>query len=565
VVAFRPSKGTLKSRDRRPHILGQISGQRFGLVDVPTQNKKCNAPSIMELAIAASIAGLGYYFNSTQDAKKPTPMKPTSLSSTQNARVATTLDQSNPEKSLLSEARQMEERAAEKKWTQAQDPQNTNVIANQRLYPFFKSARTQNLNESILDRKRDLFMGNESTYVKKEEATARFKTLPQQIDSSGSQGNAQCPRRMPVASMLQNNVLPAEQIRVGPGVGLPVDELAGNDGFHPRLRVLPSNANVYRRNQLQGRIKAGKPLNGVRAADPVVRNNNPPAVWDMSRYPLQKGKATVNALKQRPNASPECVNRYHEQDYAGVAHMPSGHAIETSQNTRIRDDDNMGFDQTNITAASTTGTGGYSHYMYDDSKIASQQREQHNHNITGVSGPLAPNAPTGAILSSKTLRESGGERFGIAGHYTEAGFTRPNMHAKPTLREQTGGQTATGAAISAVKAHTQQCTYKQLGKEAKRPLVDGYWANPERTEALKRTMVGPENLTSVCVGRTAYRVRDRSQVENNVATGHAVMHYNNIAPVGRSTNSHNRLPETNIRSDFGLLDAQMQSNPYAAR
>jgi len=518
----------------------------------------------MELAVAASIAGLGYFLNSSQDAKKPTQSKTQSLTST-NARPATTMDQSNPEKSVLSEARKMEERAAEKKWSQAQDPQSTNVIHSQRLYPFFKSARTQNLNESILDRKRDLFMGNESTYMKKEEAEARFKTLPQQIDSSGSQGNAQCPRRMPVASMLQNNVLPAEQVRVGPGVGLPADELVGNDGFHPRLRVLPSNANVYRRNQLQGKILPGKPLNGVRAADPVVRNNNPPGVWDMARYPLQKGKAAVNAAKQRPNAHPECVNRYHEQDYTGVAHMPSGHAVETSINTRVRDDDNKGFDQSNLTAASTTGTGGYSHYTYDDSKFAMQQREQHNPNITGVSGPRAPSAPTGVILSAKTLRESGGERFGIAGHYTDAGFTRPNMHAKPTLREQSGGRTMPGAAISSVKAHSQQCAYKQVSKEAKRPLVDGYWANPERTEALKRTMVGPDKLTSVCVGQTAYRVRDRSKTEKNIATGHPTMNYRNIAPIGESANGHNRLPERNIRSDFGLLDAQMQSNPYAVR
>ena len=517
----------------------------------------------MELAIAAGIAGLGYYLNTSGQPKKAAPPPiTTQMSSTQNARVATTMDQSNPGASILSEARRLEEEAAEKKWSQAQSPQSTNVIHSQRLYPFFKSARTQNLNESIMDRKRDLFMGNESTYMKKTEAEARFKALPQQIDSSGSQGNTQCPRRMPVASTIQNNVLPAEQVRVGPGVGLPADELTGNDGFHPRLRVLPSNANVYRRNQLQGKILPGKPLNGVRATDPVVRNNNPPQVWDMARYPLQKGKAAITALKQRPNASPECVNRYHEEDYIGAAHMPSGHAIETAQNTRVRNDDNKGFDNSNLTAAATSGAGGYSHYTYDDSKFVNQQREQHNPNITGVSGPRAPTAPTGAILSARTLRESGGERFGIAGHYTDAGFTRPTLHAKPTLREQSGGRTLPGAAISSVKAHTQQCTYKQLGKEAKRPLVDGYWANPERTEALKRTMVGPDKLTSVCVGRTAYRVRDRSKTENNIATGHPTMNYTNIAPMGESTNGHNRLPERNIRGDFGLYDAQMQSNPY---
>lgn len=520
----------------------------------------------MELAVAGSIAALGYFFSSSsKEESTSSDKKPTPVPRSTNARPGTVIEPDPEKTTLLSEARKMEEEAAEKKWKEAQDPQSTNVIHSQRLYPFFRSARTQNLNESILDRKRDLYMGNESTYMKKQESGARFKALPQQIDSSGSQGNGMCPRRMPVPSMIQNNVLPTEQIRVGPGVGIPSGETTGNDGFHPRLRVMPSNANVYRRNQLQSRIHAGKALNGVRGVDPVVRNNNPPRVYDMNRYPLEKGKATINAAIQRPMVNTECVKRVHEKDYTGPAQGRGGHQVENAQNTRVRDDDNTGFDQSNVTAASTKGTGAYSHYTYDDSKILNQNREQSNlSNLTNVRGSIAPTAPVGVIMNEGSLRDPGGTRFGIAGHYNEQGMTRAPTQAKPTLRELTSEKTMTGPALSSVKAATQQCTYKQLNKPAKRPLVDGYWANPERPDALRRTMMPADKLSSVCVGRTQYRVRDRSHVQQNIVTSHPTQPtYHNIAPVGSLTNGHNKLPERNVRSDFGLLDHQMKSNPYA--
>lgn len=60
-----------------------------------------------------------------------------------------------------------------------------------------------------------------------------------------------------------NNQTSFDPARVGPGVGIPADQLVTNEGLHPMLRILPDSVDESRHNQLPGVVKSGK--SGVRA------------------------------------------------------------------------------------------------------------------------------------------------------------------------------------------------------------------------------------------------------------------------------------------------------------
>jgi hypothetical protein len=508
----------------------------------------------MELAVAGILGLAGYWFS------KDPSQQPQALHQAPKQP-----EQKKTDDTIVSRGKAMEEAKAQDRYQAAQDPHESGIIHDSRVYPFFRSARTQNYNENIVSRKHDLFVGNESTWMKKKESAPRFKPIPQQITSSGTQGNPVCnTRRLPVASMYHNNVRPNEQIRVGPGLNS--DKLVDmREGFHPRTRILPENVNVYRKNQLQARLQHGKGTE-MRPVDPIVRNNAPPRVWSMNRRPLEKGRASVTAQTQRPDVQPECVNRVHDSVF-GHAFKSSGHATDPEQmNTRVRDDNNRGFDQTNVTSATTSAAGGYSVSHYDNSKFSSQNREQGSSVPSAVRGStLRHLAPSGYVTSARTLREVGnGEYMGGAGHYNAHGYVRtPGDESRTTLRELVADKNQLGPGKASVHAPMQQCTFKQLGKPAKRPVVDGYFSGVERNAQFRQAMNVSE---STCVG-TMYRNDERRLHEENRVLGHpnSQAMYNNMAKIGKSGNSHNKLPVVNMRQDFGMIGQQLQNNPYAIK
>jgi len=107
-------------------------------------------------------------------------------------------------------------------------------------------------------RRMEMFTGTEDTWNHKCETTSIFKPaeLKVAVNSGGSARSADMlydPNELTdrnVFGTKMNNVLPFEQTRVGPGVGVDIN-VPSSDGLHSQFRVLPTNdINAYRTNQL---------------------------------------------------------------------------------------------------------------------------------------------------------------------------------------------------------------------------------------------------------------------------------------------------------------------------
>lgn len=451
------------------------------------------------------------------------------------------------------------------------------ALVKQRLEPFFRSARTQATSDYYKDRIHDLFSGNlmfdtsaSGTYRNKAEAAAMFQPLPQAVTSAGTSGNAVCMPRMPTPSLLQNNVLPAEQIRVGPGVGVG-PEVTAADGFHPQLRVMP-NPKVwdYKINQLEARINVGSNRNAMRTADPSVSINRPPRVWDMNRRPPEPTMAAVTARTHRPEPGRigmRCVDdRYEGDEYYGHArHFGPGVPDDASNaHTRTRGDRNEGLPLTNVTGA-RHGTGGFAHASHDTQRMDAQQREQAGHEGMLTGNHRRAMATDGQVVQP-TLRDTrGGAYLGTAGHMVPTGATRLPDTARTTLRQTTAGPNDNGPAAPTRPRHMVQCTYQHLEKEAKRPTVDGYFAAPQRTTEFRRANLGTEadpwEMAGMCKGKWV-ALRERDEANRMMSHGGSTRMYVNMAAPGERTTPSNKLPETNTRQDFGLAHAVLKNNAY---
>jgi len=122
--------------------------------------------------------------------------------------------------------------------------------------PFFKSERSQNTNDALKDRRLSTFTGvNTMDFQHKKEVEAP-KPTRDLTNVNGSLAQVDQERYLPLATV-KNNVLPFEQVKVGPGLGLKADEVA-TGGFHQNVRVLPGNVNGYRKHNYKGRTLAGK-------------------------------------------------------------------------------------------------------------------------------------------------------------------------------------------------------------------------------------------------------------------------------------------------------------------
>ena len=520
----------------------------------------------MELLIAAGIAAIGYRMS-----QRATPP--------QSLRV---LPPVPPPQVTVADARTAEEVAAAKTFEDARDPLRTGVIQHgeqvtqqRRLEPFFRSARTQNTNENVKNRLHDLFTGSvmfdkssTGTYKSKEEASARFQPLPQQISSSGSAGNPTCwARQMPTASLLQNNVLPTEQIRVGPGLGVGA-EVTAADGYHPMLRVMPKNVNEHRINQLEARINIGASRNAARPADPSVSVNRPPRVWDINRRPPEPTMAAVTARTHRSDNLLRCNGDRITEEYFGHPAMAANKVpADATAHTRNRADDNPGLPVTNVTDA-RNGIGGFTTAQYDTQRLESQQREQQGHDGVLTGNHVRHMAPTGHIMSETTTREmatlGGSGYLGGAGHMVPTGANRPFDATRTTIRETTAGPNENGAAAPVHKAPMVQCTYQQLNKEARRYAIEGYVPGVERTSEYRRATIGdpdPWEMAGICKGKWM-ALKERDDANRVMSHGAAHSMYLNMVTPGESASGKNKLPEVNRRQDFGLAQQILAKNEF---
>lgn len=515
----------------------------------------------MELLLVGALGTLGYILSGNEDALPSTTLaSPVQLHNTVNAHPVR-VDE------LPSTMLARHDTLARQRWDAARDPKNGIIDPNVR-HPFFRSSKTQNLNEDINQRRMDLFTGtNSESWHPKKEVTSLFTPQQQAITSGGSSGNSSNydpSRYVTGLTGVQNNTIPFEQQRVGPGVNVNTD-VAASGGFHSTYRPPAPDLGGYKKNTLEGRINPGGGQISAREVDPLFYSKNVPRFWDMERRPLEKGRATVTATRVRPEVHIKGHGQCHVngEDYFGIAGKTS-HNVQDGAWNRTKRMSDVGVPVTNVSGA-RAGIGGFVEYSPDTSRIMSQKREQNNA-ITNVRGDQFRQRASYNFDMAPTHRALHDREYdGIAGHYVSHGTSHPLDAPQPTLREQLHDQgTGFGAAAPVTSGPRVQCTNKQLLKESKRSahVINTYITHAERTDALKRA--SGSDLTRRCYGSLSVK---KDGLSNRIVShAQAGVMYNNQASPGQATSSalSNKLESMHPHQDFSIASTVLKNNPLIA-
>jgi len=467
--------------------------------------------------------------------------------------------------------------AAEKRWLEARDPALTGVVtphtklSNAQL-PFFRSAKKQNTNEAVKQTRLEMFTGANKldnsltgTYRSKREVQAMFSpsTSAQPVTSSGTSGNKMYDRQDPrfTNAPWQNNVLPAEQIRIGRGIGVGPD-VPASDGFHPMYRVMLKNVGEYKKNNLPGRANHGAHAvaKSTKAAKVAVNRNPGSTVYDQDRRPMMPSMAAVHAPTVQPELAQDPGSRPRPMDMDRF-----GNPTRAGPGVRGAKQDKLGYDcgdnydrnhtlpMLNVTGAAA-GVGAFTHAAIDTQRIATQQREAHGREGF-VAGPTARRAPSGHLLPPTQRDMTGAAPIGGVGVIRSSGATRKLDEASVTLRDTQGVNTMLTGVRAAVTAGTLDNVwrYKRLDRDAKR--ADQLLAHMP-APARMNVMHGLEGM-----GATAQRERDATQPAAHGVPSIPNKAYNQA--VGDFTAPVNKLPSANPRLDLGIAADQLRANPYA--
>lgn len=514
----------------------------------------------MELVLATTIGVLGWVLS------KPgaTPVPLNSVQSAAGVQPANTKNKQKTSKELL----KAHDTVAEKRWEAAQDPAS-NIVGRQ--VPFFSSFRKQHTNDDVKQRRMEIYSGTlgydtsaSGTWKHKVETVPMFKPVAQPLTSSGSSGNGVTydpSRYLASTTGIQNNALPFQQQRVGPGVGVGVNVVA-TDGFHSKYRVLPPDLG-YKRNILEGRVVPGGSGVAAREVDPKFSSKGVPRVYSMERRPLERGRAAATAQASRPHTLVKGQGQCHvdTQEYFGPANT-LGHVVGAGQWARYKGDDRPGLPMTNVTGA-TSGVGAFVGTHYDTTRFDSQQREK-SLDVIAPKGDQMRHTSERTFLDTPTFRtlQNNLGYNGVAGHYVASNTIHPLDTPQPTLREQLHDQdNGMSGAAPIVKGPTVHCTNRQLLKEAKRgsQVVNNYIPHAERTDAFRRAHVGDDRLVDRCQPRVAVKIdANVGRVTSHAAAG--AMYMNQAAPGHNTSGNRNKLAEVNKFQDFNIAKVVLQGN-----
>lgn len=453
------------------------------------------------------------------------------------------------------------------RWEQSLQPHLTGVVGgvvnpNTKLgegpQPFFASAKKQHTNNALKQRRMEMFTGaidlrtsETGTYSRKKEVPSLFKPEWTASPVTFSGHNAGTPLGIDqasryVPSMRQNNVLPTQQVRVGPGVGV-APNVAAADGFHPMLRVLPRNVNEHRLNNLPGGLVVGASGVASGTLKPVLVQERPPRYWEQKRRPTQATKASVLAASERAAQLLEpCGGRMTGEDYYGTAGRVGAYTASTTP-TRDRFDNNVVEHQTNVTGA-IHGIGAYAKAAHDPTRVQSQQREQQQEYEGMLTGARAPRADELHVLPQTNRSVHVTDVQGNPASLVDVGRTRPQDKWDRTLREQLHPQSQPGIAAPYIKGHSVTATHKWLDRESKRygqHVLN--WMPPAHTPTDAR-------MPGIVQIKPRLQLLE-AQALPTTATPVA------MAPLGHAAGNNLKLPSENRRLDLGIAHTQLAENP----
>ena len=395
----------------------------------------------MEFIILSAIVGFGLY--SSQEGRAPRADRNTYRDVMDNGNAVDDEYDVKPTQMV----KNFRKKAA-RRWKDAKVPKQSGVIMpNQRpseVMPFFTSGKTMNTSPEMNQRRMELYTGQtldgfstSGTYKHKTEANNMFGMTAQgRVTSDGTVGNMpgdnELLKARSVNSHQHNNVMPAEQLRVGPGLGVG-PEVAATGGFQQFYRQLPLNINEYKLTQLPGRLVPGSEatLSGGKGEVQQIAsvNHNPGAlVLPLDERPsLPTPAGAILAATQYGNEP---------RGYSGLRPYQSGYEGIVNSNEGVSAPQGRYVDQTR--GRPRTGEG--------------QTDPIINPNGTSVAGGAAGGYATEACQGSFTLDSQRGlvNRYlmpaGVTGAVQSAGQSRPEYVPETTIREQYEDAYLTGPA-----------------------------------------------------------------------------------------------------------------------
>lgn len=403
--------------------------------------------------------------------------------------------------------------------------------AGWRQQPFFRSERTQGFNERTAQFKTDLYTGvtkisdsKTGVYRHREVPTERFQPgeSASKVSFYGTAGqpkNSEEARRKYRASARMQGVLPFEQIRVGPGVGVGAN-VASSGGFHPFLRVMPHAVGDYKKNTLPGRIAPGRaPVDLGSSRTFEMSKKLPPRFYSMDQHPMAaSGDPTsgISAPAGRP-AEPKVPMITRDNVHPGDLRCPARHGS-------VKEPCGYGNAPLNPSfAVSQAGGPSVGVSSFGDPSARSQNNRTLDHGgrigageIFGVSGQTAASIGVEKFVVEEgrfeKLTRDGTRPFSdfainqaSSARAISQAVSGVHQYNAPgsTLRDITGSRPyTTGVAVpsadrgGAVLAPELQNTFRQLDRHAKRGDQVRGWTPPAsmtRADATTYGAVGIKN------------------------------------------------------------------------
>lgn len=248
--------------------------------------------------------------------------------------------------------------------------ENEAIQPHNNMTPFFTSAKSQNTNDDVKQRRIETFTGcDDISFQSKKECSNMFTPVANLGHVNGTPGILNDYREdrfsLSVTDKM-HNTLPFEQKQIGPGINASLDT-AAKGGFHEMHRILPNNVGDYKKNNFAGRVQYGKNVTTKPDNAPNIQDNNKP-----QRYYTSDNRGTIQSKFQvsgsvlRPQIELDDTARGYANDLPsiGIA-APANHA--ESQQQRInstRTYDSTQCIQYGNPSMASNGAGGYQTSTY---------------------------------------------------------------------------------------------------------------------------------------------------------------------------------------------------------
>lgn len=323
--------------------------------------------------------------------------------------------------------------------------------------PFFTSEKSQNTNEMVKNRRLETFTGiNNIDYAPKIEQVSE-KPVKGLTSINGVTFEPDIDRyKSYMTNAIQHNVTPIEKKYVGPGLGIPADQISSG-GFHDRFRILPDNVNAYRKNTFGAEIVPGKSNIDKR---------------DMSEHQVATKDLTASNLS------------YVEQKAIGSRPFDaargyiSAPAAQPNARASLSDMNNRSHTTTAGLVGGVTGHGGGSYQYGEGTRVSEHTLPQGM-----VGGIHRAGAATGGYHNEKYLMATennrgtaNSQRLNIAAMNSAGSYKTPNFTSMESLRgnqmvhpgQQFGGATnaSNGASFPSREGWNAERTQKDLTMDA---------------------------------------------------------------------------------------------------